>query len=95
MMVQLSSSVYSPHGSIENGLPKKRRRFAHRNLERRGERLGAAAELSRALADFAPWRERGLNTQQWLRRDLASEVSWCAGSSALLGPPASWNVPRA
>jgi len=54
MILQLSSSVYSTHGSTEKGLPKKCRRLAYRNLESRGERLGAAAELTGALADFAP-----------------------------------------
>ena len=60
MTLQLSSSVYSTRGSIENGLPKKRRRLAHRSMESRGGRLGAAAELTGALADFAPSRGRSL-----------------------------------
>lgn len=78
MILQLSISVNSTHGSIENGLPKKCRRLAHKNMESRGKRLGAAAELTRALADFAPSREYGLNMQQWLQRNLASTISWSA-----------------
>lgn len=78
MILQLSSSVYSTHGSTENGLLKKCRHVAHRNMESRAKRLEAAAELTRALANFAPSRERSLNVRQWLGRSLASKISWCA-----------------
>lgn len=43
MILQLSTSVYSTHGNIENALLKECRSLAHRNMESRGKRLGAAA----------------------------------------------------